>query len=211
MATNMASITQRLRIALENKRERQTQARLNARRIAALEQWIPKQSVGAELGVHKGYFSRVLFDAFEPRTLYLIDSWYLTEGAEWSWGLGNRSTTEGISNVLRTMGPELVSRRAELIIASDLEALEVMDNAHLDWAYIDTSHQYAHTIKELELLKSKVKSTGVIAGDDWREDPSHRHHGVCRAVREFVEREKFQFLLADTKSAQWVIRKGVIK
>ena len=57
-----------------------------------------------------------------------------------------------------------------------------------DWVYLDTTHEYGHTRDELEILRTKVKPSGVIAGDDWHEDPAHLHHGVCRAVREFCDR-----------------------
>jgi hypothetical protein len=199
------SIARHIRLTVNDNRERKKQAWLNARRIAALAPWIPKSGAGAELGVHKGYFSRVLFDALSPKVLYLIDPWYRQEGEAWTWGEGNRSTIDGLCNTLHVMAPELVSLRAVLVIQPDLRALRPMPDASLDWAYIDTTHQYQQTAAELALLKRKVKRGGVIAGDDWREDPNHRHHGVCRAVNEFVSREKYRFLLIDKESAQWAI------
>jgi cephalosporin hydroxylase len=79
-----------------------------------------------------------------------------------------------------------------------------MSDGHLDWAYVDSSHAYDHTLKELRLLARKVNASGVIAGDDWREDPSHRHHGICRAVREFITAEPY-VLEVDKPTLQWMI------
>jgi len=56
-----------------------------------------------------------------------------------------------------------------LWIDDDLVALTRMPDEHLDWAYLDTTHQYDQTATELQLLKQKVKPGGIIAGDDWRQ------------------------------------------
>jgi Methyltransferase domain len=173
----------------------------------AVERWIPTNGVGAELGVHKGYFSRLLMDHVRPAKLFLVDGWYLTAGREWHWGDGNRNVVDALSQVLHTMETELVEGRAILVIDDDLAALNRMEDSSLDWAYIDTSHQYDHTMKELEALKRIIKPRGIVCGDDWREDPNHRHHGVCRAVKEFAAREgTLNFLSVDLPAAQWSLR-----
>lgn len=74
--------------------------------------------------------------------------------------------------------------------------------------YIDSSHAYDHTVEELEILKFKVKSDGIICGDDWRPDPNHRHHGVCKAVNEFLEKEGYELLYANEENLQWFIKKN---
>jgi len=57
-----------------------------------LSRFIAPGGVGAELGVHKGYFSPVLLEGLAPEKLYLIDPWYL-QGKEWTWeeGAGGRA------------------------------------------------------------------------------------------------------------------------
>jgi hypothetical protein len=169
-----------------------------------LERCIARRGTGAELGVHKGHFSQVLLDRLAPQKLYLIDPWYL-QGKQWSWGDGNRQVMDALCRVLRTMEDQLVSGQVVLMIENDLDALAKMPDGHLDWAYLDTTHQYEQTVKELELLGRKVKAGGVICGDDWQPDPSHKYHGVCRAVREFVEREQQAVLRIDEPTQQWAI------
>jgi Methyltransferase domain len=200
---NLKSIVRKLR----HSRQSAEQAR-NHDRIHALRKWIGADLVGAELGVHKGYFSRIIMDQLHPSKLFLVDSWYLVAGREWHWGDGNRNVIDGLCEVLHTMENELVSGRAVLVIDEDISALHKMPDGSLDWAYIDTSHQYDHTMQELEVLKEKVKVGGAICGDDWREDPNHRHHGVCRAVREFLTREPgMRGPEIDYPSAQWLIQR----
>jgi hypothetical protein len=189
-----------------DKAERKFQGRRNAGRIRALREWIQPCGVGAEMGVHKGHFSRLLVDQLRPQKLYLIDSWWLTEGKEWGWGEGNRNVIDGLHNAMKTIENELVAGTVEVIIQSDLVALQSFPSNSLDWAYIDTSHRYDHTAAELEALKRVIKPNGIISGDDWREDPAHPHHGVCRAVREFVEREGY-VLSTYGPAAQWAIKR----
>ena len=165
----------------EDKRQRKKQHARNIERMEFLSRFIVRQGTGAELGVHKGYFSPVLFDRLAPEKLYLIDPWYL-QGKQWSWGEGNRRVMDALCRVLRQMEDELVSGKVVLLIDDDLEALAKMPDGHLDWVYLDTTHQYEHTVKELRLLKLKLKPGGVIAGDDWQTDRSHKHYTVLTST-----------------------------
>ena len=66
----------------------------------------------------------------------------------------------------------------EIHVGDDLEFLAGLPDAHLDWAYLDSSHQYEHTVAELELLDAKVAADGRILGHDWIEDPERHNHGA---------------------------------
>ena len=185
--------------------ERAGQRARNIQRIALLSRFITPGGVGAELGVHKGYFSPVLLEGLAPEKLYLIDPWYL-QGKQWTWGEGNRRAVDALCRILRELEDELAIGKAVLWIDDDLVALARMPDKHLDWAYLDTTHQYDQTARELQLLKQKVKPGGIIAGDDWRPDPSHPHHGVCKAVQAFVNCERCTLVHADEISMQWILR-----
>ena len=174
-------------------------------RAAILRQVIEPGGVGAECGVFKGEFSRALLEHLAPRQLYLMDPWYLMT-KEWHWGEGDRSTVSALCNILRTFEDDLVSGRVLLKIDDDLKALAELPDHHLDWAYVDSTHLYAPTVKELELLRRKVRPGGIVAGHDWQPDPAHRHHGVCKAVREAVGRGSFELILVDEPTIQWAVR-----
>lgn len=174
-------------------------------RIPFVKEIIPKNGVGAELGVYKGTFTRCLLDVSNPSALHIVDPWYLME-SEWTWGLGNRSTVDALIRILDEFRRELVGGRIVLNIGFDLDVLATFPDQYFDWVYLDTNHQYLQTQKELQILKLKVKKDGVIAGDDWHSDPSHPHHGVCRAVNEFVDREPYKVIYADGSDLQWAIK-----
>jgi hypothetical protein len=163
--------------------------------------------IGAEIGVHKGGFSRVLLDHARPSRLHLMDAWYL-EGEEWTWGAGNRSTIAALVNIIGHYQRELISGQVVLNIGWDLDLLPAFPDGYFDWVYLDTSHQYEQTAKELELLRTKVKATGIISGDDWYASPADPHHGVFKAVNEFIEKSPYILAYADEHDLQWAIRQS---
>ena len=176
-------------------------------RAKFVEEMIPKQGVGAEIGVHKGYFTPLLLEITRPQELHIIDPWYLI-GEEWSWGAGNRSTIDALTRVIRHLKEPLVAGVVKLHIADDLEILPTFPKRYFDWLYFDTSHNYEHTLNELEISECLIKDGGVICGDDWRTDPSHPHYGVKQAVDEFCTRRPFSIVYEGALDRQWAIRRS---
>ncbi|MEQ8848773.1 class I SAM-dependent methyltransferase [Botrimarina sp.] len=178
----------------------------NQKRIEFLSRHVPPGAVGAELGVFQGRFSPCLLMGLRPKRLHLIDPWFhLTP--EWHWGEGSRSTVDALIEILKQQKSAIASGRVMVHLGDDLAVLRGFPDASLDWAYVDSSHAYQHTVDELELLLNKVKPGGLVTGDDWRPDPNHRHHGVYRAVQEAVARDAYEFVAADEAIRQWALRR----
>lgn len=179
--------------------------RKNKARETLLRGVIPQGGVGAELGVHKGHLTPLLIEWLRPDFLYVVDPWHLL-GPEWDWAAGDKSTVNALSTVIRRIRPALESRAAEIVVDDDLAFLARLEDGALDWVYLDSSHAYEHTLQELELLVLKVKHSGVIAGDDWNADPADRHHGVCKAVREFEADGRVEIIMIDEATKQWAAK-----
>ncbi|MBN1121881.1 MAG: class I SAM-dependent methyltransferase [Anaerolineae bacterium] len=162
--------------------------------------------IGAEIGVYKGQLIRPILDIVSPQELHIIDPWYLL-GKEWQWGEESRSTTQALLAILAAYEDEFVSKRLVLHVGSSLDLLSTFPDDYFDWVYLDTIHTYEHTLRELNLLKLKVKKEGVIIGDDWNPEPTQPQHDLYRAVTEFVEAENYELIYADTNNTQWAIRK----
>jgi SAM-dependent methyltransferase len=177
----------------------------NDRRRDILRSLIPTGGVGAELGVHKGHLTPKLVEWFQPDRLYVVDPWYLLSPT-WDWAAGDKSTVNALARTVRRLRPALEAGRAEIVVADDLVFLAGLADHALDWVYLDSSHMYDHTMKELQLLIRKVKPGGVIAGDDWQPEPDHPHHGVCRAVREFEANGELEIRYASGDDHQWAAR-----
>ena len=167
---------------------------------------LPKGAVGAELGVYRGEFTAHLLRVTKPRKLHLVDPWW-TEfpGTYPDWGdyskHGQLTAREAFEET-RSRTDE----RCVFHIGFDFDVLPEFPDEYFDWIYIDTSHRYEDTMRELELARPKMKTEGIISGHDWREDPSHPHHGVCRAVTEFRKDYGWRLEPPDLVFGQWAIR-----
>lgn len=172
-----------------------------------ITQYARKGGIGAEIGVFRGHFSEMLLGALKPRKLYLVDQWEL-QGPSFGWSdeytCGDTLTT-GFARreveLRRALHPaaEVVIRQARFPAC----AAEFAEP--LDWLYLDASHAYEATLVELEAAATLIKPDGVIMGDDWHPNPWARHHGVFRAVNEFIKTAPFEFAAAG-RAAQWCIR-----
>jgi hypothetical protein len=176
-------------------------------RTAFVDQVLPKGGIGAELGVFKGAFSPVLFEQARPSRLHLVDPWYLLT-AEWTWGAGDPSTVHALRRILKRWQRQIDNGSVVVNVGDDRQVLASFDDGYLDWAYVDSSHAYGHTVDELSLLDRKVRPGGVIAGDDWQPDPDHRHHGVYRAVIEFTDTHPYDVIYASNDDHQWALRRN---
>lgn len=204
---NARALWRSWRTHLRNQAEIRMESGKNSRRAPFLARALPKGGVGCEVGVWKGFFTRTLVEVTEPTRLHLIDPWYVF-GPNWTWGHGDRSTTRGLAGLINTYGPELAAGRLVLHIDDDLKVLPTFPDAYFDWAYLDSSHLYEHTLKELELLARKVKPDGVIAGDDWLPDPNDVNHGVYVALNEFVAAGPWRLVYTSEEDQQWALRRG---
>ena len=172
-------------------------------RAKLFKEVIPKGGVGVEVGVYKGTLSRFILEANRPSRLHLVDPWWKWK-AHWHWAIGDASTVRSFGALVLALEEDIASGRVELHIGSSLDVLEAFDDDYLDWAYVDSTHAYEQTKSELALLKRKVKATGIIAGDDWHEDPQNKHHGVYKAVQEFLVDEPSYHLIFQ-EHVQWAI------
>lgn len=171
-----------------------------------LSKYLPKSAIGAEIGVFKGDFSPTLLKHADPKELHLIDPWFHLEPA-WEWASGNKSTVDALTGILQELKPEINKNRVFVHVQDDLIALRNFSDGYFDWVYLDSSHEYEHTKKELEILHNKVKKGGIIAGDDWRIDTTHPHYGVYKAIQEFLAVHDYEILYASETDLQWFLRK----
>jgi hypothetical protein len=132
-------------------------------RVPFISSVLPKQGIGAELGVFKGQFSPLLMRYSDPKELHLIDPWYFLTG-QWHWGGGNRSTVDAVIRILKLWKSEIEKKRL-----------------------------FVHI------------------GDNWQTDPSHKHHGVFKAVNEFVEINGYSLVYASESAKQLAIAKSLHK
>jgi hypothetical protein len=183
--------------------------RISERRF--IVDFIPPNSVGAELGVFTGLFSSILARERKISRVTFVDPWWEAFGDRYpDWGsytsYGRMSTRKAFEVARRRISRSGLPHRV-VEVASSYEWLQLQPNGSLDWVYLDSTHSYEGTKRELELLNIKInKHTGLVLGDDWQFDRSHYHHGVCLAVNESLKSSNFELILCGPHT-QWVLRR----
>ena len=173
-------------------------------RWAIIKDYIQPGSVGVELGVFKGHFSPYLLTA-KPRTLFLVDPWYRL-GANWRWVKDQDSSTlNAFQEILTRFKTEINSGTAVPVVDFSVPFLNTLSPKSLDFIYLDSSHAYEDTKNEIAAASRVLKDDGVLLGDDWRDDPQHRHYGVAKAVKEYIDAGKCTPLF-NPKDCQWGVK-----
>lgn len=165
----------------------------NAKLITTREELLrilPQNGIVAELGVDEGGFSQMILSINKPKKLHLIDSW----GSK----RYNQNKRKKVEN---RFSKNIESKEVEINLGLSTDVVESFEDNYFDWIYIDTSHSYEGTIKELELYRNKVKESGIIAGHDyilgnWNELV---RYGVIEAVNEFCIKYNWEILYLTTE------------
>jgi len=166
---------------------------------------LPKNSICAELGVYSGRFSYYIIKETLPKKLYLIDPYWKEYGEEFWWN--KKKTWDIFCKAVKVIQKYDIEKCSSFIIDRDIDFLKGIKDRYFDWVYLDSSHEYEDTLKELEAVKLKVKEDGLICGHDYRDNPKHRHHGVCKAINEWVEDNKEYKLYLRDNHTQWIIKR----
>lgn len=162
---------------------------------------LPPNGIVAEVGVDQGDYSEKILTLNHPKRLHLIDTW----GSE-RFGEDKLSKVENRFKAERESGQVIINR------GISYDELVKFPDAYLDWVYLDTSHIYEDTARELEISRSKVKPDGLIAGHDYTTGNIKKplKYGVIRAVNEFCLKYDWEMMYLTHEPSRYltyVIRK----
>lgn len=172
---------------------------------------LPRNSIGAEIGVYKGDFSDAILSVVKPNELHLIDPWKFEDAECYaqSWygsEVGkDQENMDSIYNAVRKRFSSEIKAGVVCIHRSPSgESADLFHDEYLDWVYIDGNHQYEFVKNDLKSFYKKVKVGGLIACDDygtkgWWED------GVLKAVHEFLANNQCKAVFV--AGTQFVIQK----
>lgn len=173
---------------------------------------LPKDSVGAEIGVHLGDFSQEILDSIFPKELHLIDPWEhqtsSTYKTAWYGGGakgGQSEMDERYSSVFKRFSENISAEQVKVHRGYSTDVLRQFPDQHFDWVYIDGNHLYEYVKEDLALSIQKVKSGGYITGDDYTEG-GWWEGGVKKAVDEFAKNQSVQ--LIEIRNRQFIFRKN---
>ncbi|MGB3407017.1 MAG: class I SAM-dependent methyltransferase [Jannaschia sp.] len=144
---------------------------------------LPKNGVGAEVGVWEGRFSETILEVCSPTELHLIDPWEYDPRFN-NTGFGRKKNAERMPQMHEMVAEKFASdARVKLHRMTSGEALPEFADGALDWVYIDGNHNEPFIGMDLALSSKKVKPGGVIAGDDY-----HWSDGEGTPVKDAVSR-----------------------
>ncbi|MGZ4689502.1 MAG: class I SAM-dependent methyltransferase [Acidimicrobiia bacterium] len=151
---------------------------------------LPRDSVGAEIGVWRGEFSADILRRVRPRRLHLIDPWaFMPERARSVYGgsvAKEQADMDAIHEaVAQRFAAEIRSGTVVMHRATSADAALTFDDEYFDWVYIDGDHSYEAVLADLRAFTPKVKRGGLVTGDDYGRK-GWWGPGVAKAVDEHV-------------------------
>ena len=126
---------------------------------------LPRHSVGAEIGVLTGKFTKHLLSVVKPRCLYLVDCWCAI-GDSFGYSDDLRQATYG-SRVLREVVRESVHGLVRPLCGWSAEVADLIADKSLDWLYVDADHTLDGCMADLKAWFPKLKRGGIVAGHDY--------------------------------------------
>lgn len=154
---------------------------------------LPKHSIGAEIGVHKGNFSQRLLDNVKPTKLHLIDPWRFEKDPIYTDSLyggpkgGDQQTQDNLfAACVQRFQREITANRIVVHRLDSVNASQHFVDGYFDWVYIDGNHQYDFVKADLLSYFPKLKVGGLLTGDDYARPSPWWGDGVEKAVIEFA-------------------------
>ena len=148
---------------------------------------LPKLSIGAEVGVAKGKFSKRILKIVKPSKLYLIDAWSvdaLSNKQLHNYLESQDDVDKWFANVTKTFSAH---DNVVILRGTSQNILNTFPDSFFDWVYLDAGHFYDDILSDLEISFKKVKSGGLILGDDYIKIKDKWKDDVSRAVMDFTK------------------------
>ena len=147
--------------------------------------------IGCEVGVLRGDFSEHLLSHWNCSKLYLVDCW--KEHDDYDETFHNHETNYSIMK--NKLSP--YKDRIEVCKGYSNKVVHCFDNDFFDFIYIDANHSYEGCKMDLDLYWDKLKSGGILMGDDYHLKEVEELNfggntvtfGVTKAVQEFTKRK----------------------
>ena len=187
-----------------------------------INDFLPKNPIGAEIGVYQGYFSKEILERTDM-TLYMVDLW---RGVDENYEDTTNNNKDYI-NILEKATENIkgYEDKGIMIRASSQVASNMFLDESLDFIYIDANHAYEFIKQDIELWYPKLRKGGIFSGHDylnldWYNDPHFAPNkkdkyiyqvngfysgvfGVNPAVDEFCDKHSYKLNKTDEFFGTW--------
>lgn len=155
--------------------------------------------IGAEVGVYRGEYSAQIYKYFNKKkfnlNFYLIDQWKTDDKFK---EYGSEDLEDAFQNVKKRFQN---NKNIKILNQSSLNASKNFEDEYFDFIYIDANHDYDFVLQDLKLWFPKVKSKGILFGDDY-----NRPYGVHRALAEFTHEKKMTVHFTDNGNQYYLLK-----
>jgi hypothetical protein len=166
----------------------------------------PKNTIGMELGVDEGGFSKTIEKTVNPSKLYLVDAWINQDCKIYNDPI-NTSTDRQLAKYQKVKEYFSKNPNIEVIRGYSSEVVKTIPDNFLDWIYIDSNHSYESVKEDLKIWCPKVKVGGFITGHDYiKPEDAGYPVGVIKALHEFISEKGYNldYLTTEThKFCSW--------
>lgn len=131
-------------------------------------------TIGIEVGVRRGWFSKIILSNSKIKKWYAIDTWDMFPSI----------TNEGSQNGDKQRAVELLSiygERCEILQDYSTHSSLKFQDRSIDFIYIDACHTYKCVKEDIICWLPKIKIGGILAGHDY---DKIAWPGVVNAVNE---------------------------
>ena len=176
----------------------QLAARLLRRKTKKASRWLSRMwilmllrqtggGVGGEIGVWKGEFSTLIRRYVRPKKLHLIDPWIFDPKYPDRMYGGKIAKNQGdMDRIFRSVQEKFADDPTVIIHRGpSAVVLPKFNDDYFDWIYIDGNHSYEFVLDDLQMCLAKVRSGGVITGDDYTWGVNSKYP-VRRAIWDFL-------------------------
>ena len=175
----------------------------NRNQLPILLKFLGLNGTGVEIGVASGDFSLCILENSNISHLVSIDPW-----SDKHDGFKDQNAADEAYNKTIERLSKFKERSRIIRDTAEVASNQIIDDS-LDFVYIDSSHTYEATRKEIELYWPKLKVGGILAGHDYCNGPD-----IQRAVQELAtSQDKEIFTTIDDYGIEnfvvnsWIIRK----
>lgn len=138
--------------------------------------------LGVEVGVRDGGYSETLMESIPGVAVYGVDPYEPHEGYR---DHTRKSTFEGFELEAHQKLDRYINYK--FIRAYSSEAVEEFRDNELDFVYIDGDHSFYEATFDIEKWSKKVRSGGIISGDDYFKHKGNARIHVYQVVNAYTD------------------------
>ena len=151
---------------------------------------------GVEVGVLRGDFSKHILSTWTGKKLYLVDAWRQFDS---NVDINNGNHIVQLQNIAECFKNIYeFKERAVIIRETSRDASNLFPDGSLDFVYIDSAHDYEHTLEDLNIWYPKIRKGGLFCGDDYLDglmlNPGATVFGVESAVTDFAKEKSLEIV-----------------